>query len=62
MTAFTQHFSFEFKTGIRNPGLMLMNYLLPLGFYAMMGAIMVKINPTFGETLIPAMILFRRGK
>lgn len=58
MAAFTNHFSFEFKTGIRNPTLMLMNYLLPLGFYAMMGAVMVKINPTFGEILIPVMIVF----
>jgi ABC-2 type transport system permease protein len=58
MAAFTHHFFFEFKYGIRNPGLMLMNYLLPLGFYAMMGVIMVKINPTFGDILIPAMILF----
>jgi ABC-2 type transport system permease protein len=58
MSAFTHHFSFEFKTGIRNPSLMLMNYLLPLGFYIMMGAVMVKINPAFGEILIPAMILF----
>ncbi len=58
MTAFLIHFAFEFKTGIRNPSLMLMNYLLPLGFYAMMGAVMVKINPTFGEILIPVMILF----
>jgi ABC-2 type transport system permease protein len=38
--------------------LMLMNYLLPLGFYAMMGAVMVKINPTFSETLVPVMIVF----
>jgi len=58
MSAFTNHFAFEFKTGIRNPSLMLMNYLLPLGFYIMMGAIMVKINPTFGEILIPVMIVF----
>jgi len=58
MTAFFQHFNFEFKTGIRNPGLMLMNYLLPLGFYAMMGAVMVKINPMFGDTLIPSMVIF----
>lgn len=58
MSAFSNHFSFEFKTGVRNPGLMLMNYLLPLGFYAMMGAVMVKINPTFADILIPAMILF----
>lgn len=58
MTAFLNHFTFEFKTGIRNPSLMLMNYLLPLGFFAMMGAVMVKINPTFGEILIPVMIVF----
>lgn len=58
MTAFINHFSFEFKHGIRNPSLMLMNYLLPLGFYLMMGAVMVKINPTFGDILIPSMIVF----
>lgn len=58
MNAFANHFSFEFKTGIRNPSLMLTNYLLPLGFYVMMGAVMVKINPTFGDFLIPTMILF----
>ena len=37
MSAFTAHFSFEFKTGIRNKNLLLMNYLFPLGFYLMMG-------------------------
>lgn len=58
MNAFVHHFNFEFKTGIRNPTLMLMNYLLPLGFYVMMGAVMVRINPMFGDMLIPAMILF----
>jgi ABC-2 type transport system permease protein len=41
MNAFAHHFSFEFKTGLRNPTLMLMNYLFPLGFYAMMGLVMV---------------------
>jgi ABC-2 type transport system permease protein len=58
MTAFTTHFSFEFKTGVRNAMLMLVNYLLPLGFYAMMGAVMVKINPGFSAILIPVMIVF----
>lgn len=58
MAAFTNHFTYEFKTGLRNPSLMLMNYLLPLGFYIMMGAVMVKINPTYSEILIPSMILF----
>ena len=30
MSAFTNHFTFEFKTGLRNPTSMLMNYLFPL--------------------------------
>ena len=58
MTAFLNHFSFEFRTGIRDKQLLLMNYLLPLGFYFMMGYVMVDINPTFLETLIPAMAVF----
>lgn len=57
MNAFAHHFSFEFKTGLRNPTLMLMNYLFPLGFYAMMGLVMVQINPGFKETLIPSMVI-----
>ena len=55
MFAFTTHFNFEFKSGIRNKNLLLMNYLLPLGFYLMMGFILPGINPIFRETLIPAM-------
>lgn len=58
MTAFLNHFSFEFRTGIRNRTLLLMNYLLPLGFYLFMGFVMVEINPLFLETLTPAMVIF----
>ena len=58
MTAFANHFVFEFKTGLRNSTSLLMNYLFPLGFYALMGLVMTEINPTFSATLIPAMILF----
>jgi len=58
MNAFINHFSFEFRTGIRNQTLLLMNYLFPLGFYAMMGLVMPEINPTFLETMIPAMVAF----
>lgn len=58
MSAFTTHFSFEFKTGIRNKNLLLMNYLFPLGFFLMMGFIMPEINPFFRETMIPAMVTF----
>ena len=58
MNAFINHFSFEFRTGIRNKTLLLMNYLFPLGFYLMMGFIMVEINPLFQEDIIPAMVVF----
>ncbi len=58
MNAFITHFTFEFKTGIRNKQLLLLNYLFPLGFYLLMGFIMVDINPTFRENIIPAMVTF----
>ena len=58
MNAFINHFSFEFRTGIRNQTLLLMNYLLPLGFYAMMGLVMPEVNPDFLEMMIPAMVVF----
>jgi ABC-2 type transport system permease protein len=58
MTAFTQHFAFEFRTGVRNRTSLLMFYLFPLGFYLLAGALMTGVNPTFRDTLIPAMIFF----
>ena len=58
MNAFLHHFSFEFRTGIRNKQLLLMNYLFPLGFYLMMGFVMAEINPLFREDIIPAMVVF----
>ncbi len=58
MRAFAYHFSFEFFTGLRNRTLLLMMYLLPLGFHFMMGLMMVDINPFFRETMIPAMVVF----
>lgn len=58
MNAFVQHFTYEFKTGLRNPSLLLINYLFPLGFYAMMGLIMTAINPLFTASMIPALVIF----
>jgi len=58
MNAFIHHFTFEFKTGIRNKTSLLLNYLFPLGFYLMMGFIMAEINPPFREDIIPAMVVF----
>lgn len=58
MSAFASHFAFEFRTGIRNKNLLLMNYLFPLGLYLMMSLIMPGINPLFQDTIIPSMITF----
>jgi len=58
MKAFFAHFSFEFLTGIRNRNLLLLTYLLPLGFYLMMGFVMVEINPLFLDNMVPAMVIF----
>lgn len=58
MNAFAQHFAFEFRTGLRNRSLLLLNYLFPLLFYVMMGVLMGGINPGFIETIVPAMAIF----
>lgn len=58
MNAFVTHLSFDFRTGIRNRALLMLNYLFPLGFYLMMGFIMPGINPPFRQVLIPAMVIF----
>lgn len=58
MNAFSYHFGFEFKTGLRNSNLLLLNYLFPLAFYLFMGAVMTHINPGFGDSMVPAMSIF----
>ena len=58
MNAFAQHVAYEFKTGLRNPSLLMINYLFPLGFYAMMGLIMTAINPLFTASMVPALVIF----
>jgi ABC-2 type transport system permease protein len=58
MTAFVHHFSFEFRRGLRDRNLLLMNYLFPLGFFALMGVLMTQVNPGFKETMVPAMVIF----
>src|SRR4030042_801357 len=57
MTAFFHHFMYDFRTGLRDKTLLLMNYLFPLGFYILMGLLMTGLNPTFSPTMIPTMIL-----
>ena len=58
MNAFAAHFTFEFRTGIRNKNLLLMNYLFPLGVYLLMGFVMTGINPLFRDTMVPGMVTF----
>jgi ABC-2 type transport system permease protein len=57
MTAFFYHLNYDFRTGLRDRSLLLMNYLFPLFFYVMMGLLMTGINPGFKETMIPTMII-----
>ncbi|MEW6566827.1 MAG: ABC transporter permease [Chloroflexota bacterium] len=58
MKAFVTHFGFEFKTGLRNSNLLMMNYLFPIGVYIVLGLLMAKINASFLGTMVPAMGIF----
>ena len=57
MIAFAAHFAFEFQTGIRNKGLLFLNYLFPLGLYLMLGFILTDLNPSFQEVMVPGMVV-----
>jgi len=58
MNAFARHFSFDFLSGIRNRTLLLMNYLFPLGFFALIGVMFTQLNPGFIKAMVPAMSVF----
>ena len=57
MSAFANHFQFEFRTGIRSLTLLSLTYLIPLGLYLMLGFVLIDIDPAFGEVFIPLMII-----
>jgi ABC-2 type transport system permease protein len=58
MNAFVSHFSFEFRTGLRDRALLLMNYLFPLAFYVVVSLLMTQLDPSFHPNIIPAMVVF----
>ncbi|MFO7941922.1 MAG: ABC transporter permease [Bacillota bacterium] len=58
MKVFALHLRYEFAAGMRNRTLLLMNYLMPLGFYLLMGGVMSEINPFFADQMVPAMVTF----
>lgn len=58
MSGYVHHLAFDFKSGIRDTTLMLMNYLFPIGFFVMIGLFMPTINPAFLDIMIPGLIVF----
>jgi len=58
MSGYAHHLAFDFRSGIRDSTLMLMNYLFPIGFFVMIGLFMPTINPAFLEIMIPGLIVF----
>lgn len=57
MNALATHVAFEFRAGLRNAAALLMFYLFPLGFYVLMGVVMVEINPAFADVMVPALVV-----
>lgn len=58
MKSLIYQFKFEFIKAFRDKTLLMLTYLMPLGFYLMMGFFMVEINPFFLDILIPSMVIF----
>ncbi len=56
--AFFHHLSYDFRTGVRDRSKLLMYYLFPLVFFALMGALMSSVNPGFTKVIVPGMALF----
>jgi ABC-2 type transport system permease protein len=57
VNAFTAHFAFEFRVGVRNKTLLFLNYLFPLGLYLMLGFVLTGLNPFFQEVIVPGMVV-----
>lgn len=58
MNAFLKHMFIQFKLGLRDKTLLIDFYIVPLGFYIIMGGVMSSINPQFKQSLITSMIVF----
>jgi ABC-type multidrug transport system, permease component len=58
MSAFAYHVGYEFKSGIRDKSHLFMNYLFPLVFFALAGALMSRLDPSFAGRVVPAMAVF----
>ena len=58
MRAFCYGVILQWKLDLRNKGILITYYLVPLIFFGFMGAIFTSINPTSKDTLVQTMIIF----
>jgi ABC-2 type transport system permease protein len=58
VSAFAHHLAYDFRTGVRDRSKLLMYYLFPLVFFALMGGLMSSVNPGFTRVIVPGMVLF----
>ncbi len=58
MSAFLFGVALQWKLDLRNKGILLTYYIVPLVFFAFMGGIFSSINPAAKETLIQSMTIF----
>lgn len=58
MNALAIHFRYQLRGTLRNPSQLLMSYLFPLAFFALMGAVMTRLDPAFAPNLVLAMTVF----
>lgn len=58
MKAFMKHIWLQFKMDFREKNMLMTFYLVPLVFYAVMGAVFSSINPQAKETLAATMSIF----
>jgi ABC-2 type transport system permease protein len=58
MSAFLYGIGLQWKLDLRNKGIIITYYVVPLIFFAFMGGIFTSINPTSKNTLIQSMTVF----
>jgi ABC-2 type transport system permease protein len=58
MSAFLYGITLQWKLDLRNKGIFLTYYIVPIVFFGFMGGIFTSINPTAFKTLIPSMTVF----
>ncbi len=58
MGAFFYGVGLQWRLDLRNKGILLVYYIVPLVFFAFMGGIFTSINPIAYQTLIPSMTIF----